>query len=141
MFKKIFTLTFITFIIFSNNAQKLSVEKIWKNYEFFGNSINGFKSMKDGNYFSKITQQNGGITITKHLFSKYKEEGEIIVPSEMLKYKEKTLQIDDYFFNKDETKVLITTKTKPIYRRSFSAVYYILNLVITVLYSATGLKH
>ena len=128
MLKKIFTLTFITFIIFSNNAQKLSVEKIWKNYEFFGNSINGFKSMKDGNYFSKITQQNEGITITKHLFSKYKEEGEVIVPSEMLKYKEKTLQIDDYFFNQDETKVLITTKTKPIYRRSFSAVYYILDI-------------
>jgi len=128
MLKKIFTLTFITFIIFSNNAQKLSVEKIWKNYEFFGNSINGFKSMKDGNYFSKITRQNGGITITKHLFSKYKEEGEIIVPSEMLKYKEKTLHIDDYFFNQDETKVLITTKTKPIYRRSFSAVYYILDI-------------
>ena len=54
MFKKLFTLTFIAFIIFFNNAQKLSVEKIWKNYEFFGNSINGFKSMKDGK------RKNGG---------------------------------------------------------------------------------
>jgi dipeptidyl-peptidase-4 len=34
----------------------------------------------------------------------------------------------DYTFSNDETKILFTTKTKPIYRHSFSAEYYIWNM-------------
>lgn len=105
-------------------SQKLSVEKIWKNYEFFGTSVRGFRSMNDGNYFSK-TQ---GSSITKHAFSNYEGKGEVIVSPEMLTYKGEALKMDDYFFNLDETKVLITTETKSIYRRSYSAVYYLLDL-------------
>ena len=112
----------------SIKAQNLSVEKIWKNYEFFGASVNGFRSMEDGNYFSKITNDRSGTSITKHEFSNYEGKGEVIVSPSMLKYEGAELKMDDYFFNKDESKVLITTETKSIYRRSFSAVYFLLDI-------------
>ena len=124
MFKNISILLVALLVNSLIYAQNLSVEKIWKNYEFFGTSVRGFKSMNDGNYFSK----NQGTSITKHAFSKYDGKGEVIVSTKMLMYEGQTLEMDDYFFNLDETKALITTETKNIYRRSFSAVYYLLDI-------------
>lgn len=102
----------------------LSVEKIWKDYEFNAASVNGFRSMNDGNYFSKITNTSNGPTITKHKFADYQGAGETIVSADLLK----EIGIDDYSFNADETKVLIATKTRAIYRRSYTAVYYLIDL-------------
>jgi len=128
MFKNI-SILLVTLLVSSLiYAQKLSVEKIWKNYEFFGASVDGFRSMNDGNYFSKTKRKAQGISITKHAFSNYEGKGEVIVSPEMLQFKDETLEMDDYFFNLDETKALITTETKSIYRRSYSAVYYLLDL-------------
>lgn len=121
-------LRFLLFIPFycstSLFAQDLSVEKIWKNYEFFGASINGYRSMKDGDFFSKITSTPNGEKITKHLFTEPESTGKTLIPSTILR----GLSIDDYAFNSDESKALLMTESAPIYRRSFSAVYYLYDL-------------
>jgi len=101
-------------------GQEITVEDIWKKYTFFGSSVEGFRSMKDGNYFSKITK--GGVT--KHSFADPEGEGEVLIPAMALS----SIRMDDYEFNSDETKALITTNTRPIYRRSYSAVYYLYDL-------------
>ncbi len=105
-------------------AQDLSVEKIWKEYEFVGKSVNGFRSLKDGKHFSQITESDKGTYISKHSFEDAESEGEVLISQEMLS----GLDFDDYFFNTDESKVLLTTNTSYIYRRSFTAEYYVLDL-------------
>lgn len=112
-------LLFITISSFSW-GQEITVEEIWKNYSFFGSSVEGFRSMKDGNYFSKISK--GGIT--KHSFTDTEGSGEVLIPGSALS----SIRMDDYQFNSDETKALITTSTRSIYRRSYSAVYYLYDL-------------
>ena len=121
----IVTLLFFATCLF---GQELTVEKIWKDYLFFGSSVNGFRSMNDGDYFSQLTEVNNHYAITKHEFAHSEKEGVIIVDPEMLSFNGKDLEMDDYFFNNDESKVLITTGTKSIYRHSFSAIYYLLDL-------------
>ena len=116
----LFLLTFSTFTW----GQEITVEKIWKKYEFFGSSVDGFRSMNDGNFFSKITDDGGKESITKHSFSKPEGTGEVLIPSSILS----KLQMDDYAFNSDETKALITTETTPIYRHSYTAVFYMYDL-------------
>ena len=106
------------------NAQELSVEKIWKNYEFYDRSVNGFRSMQDGDYFSKITETENGPSVTKHRFDDYDGSGEVLISPEMIS----SIRMDDYSFNSDETKALITTNTRSVYRRSFTANYYLLDL-------------
>ncbi len=123
MLKLLTSLAFITLFTLSF-SQELSVAKIWKEYAFFGKSVDGFRSMNDGNYFSKIT----GNSITKHKFSDYKGEGELLITESDLTYKGKKINFDDYYFNSDETKVLFTTETQSIYRHSYSAVYYLYDL-------------
>lgn len=105
-------------------SQELSVEKIWKNYEFFGASIRGFRSMNDGNYFSKVSRKDGKMCITKHQFTDYSGDGEILIPSKAFE----NIQMDEYAFNSDETKALIMTDMESIYRRSYSAIYYLYDL-------------
>ena len=38
------------------NAQELSIEKIWKSYDFYAKGVDGFKSMKDGEYYTKPSE-------------------------------------------------------------------------------------
>ncbi len=109
-------------------AQDLSVEKIWKKYEFSGAYIDGFRSMKDGIHYTKLDEQDGTISIKKYVITDEKASPETLVTSEQLKYNGNAISIDDYFFNDDETKILITTQTTPIYRRSFNAVYFLFDL-------------
>ena len=124
---------FILSILFSSaylfiHSQELTVEKIWKNKEFSEASIDGFKSMNDGEHFTKISENEGKTIISKHSFSDYKGKGEEILLLSTLKINGKTIEIDDYEFNQDETKLLFSSERKPIYRRSFTATFYLFDL-------------
>lgn len=126
--KQLFTLLIIVSFGLHAIGQELSVEQIWKTYEFMPKSVNGFRSMNDGNYFSKVSEIDGEQVITKHSFTNYEGDGEVIVSNKQLKYNGNKIKFDDYFFNSDETKVLLTTNTQSIYRHSYAATYYLLDL-------------
>jgi dipeptidyl-peptidase-4 len=108
--------------------QQLSIEKIWKNGEFGEKGVSGFNGLKNGEEFTKLNQGVNGSSITIHNYKNYKGEGKKLVASEQLIYQGKTLKIDDYSFSADETKILLSTSKKPIYRRSFTANYFIFDL-------------
>ncbi len=121
---KRFLLAFTLLSAFYIKAQELSVEKIWKNYEFYGKSVSGFRSLKDGVHFSKISEEEGKTYVSKHRFDDNGGKGEILISADLLK----GIDFDDYYFNDDETKVLLTTNTNYVYRRSFTANYFLLDL-------------
>ena len=52
--KYFLTLVSLLFIVQFIDSQELSVEKIWKNYEFRAKGIDGFRSMKDGEYYTQV---------------------------------------------------------------------------------------
>lgn len=121
--RQLFTLLFIGFSLLGY-SQDITVEKIWQDYEFFGNSVDGFRSMKDGNYFTKQTTTGPKQGITKHAFTDVEGSGEVLIPAAVLA----KIEMDDYEFNSDETKALLSTQTTEIYRRSYTAVYYLYDL-------------
>jgi len=43
-------------------AQQITVEKIWKKYEYYPKGVEDFKSMKDGEHYSRIGE-DGSILI------------------------------------------------------------------------------
>jgi len=124
-----YLLTLALLILATNiKAQKISVEKIWKEYAFFGKSVEGFRSMNNGEYFSKISKTKGEDVVSKHAFSNYTGDGEVLIRMSEVKIDNDQIDFDDYYFNSDETKALLTTETTPIYRRSYTAVYYLFDL-------------
>lgn len=119
---------FVTFLCISNQlirAQELTVEKIWKNYEFYPASVNGFRSMNDGVHYTEIEDLNGTAIVKKSILD---ESTEVLVGANDLIYEGVSIYVDDYEFNSDETLLLLTTNTAAIYRRSFTADYFTFNL-------------
>ncbi|MEY3236627.1 MAG: hypothetical protein RI883_728 [Bacteroidota bacterium] len=127
-YKTLVLTLFIFLTIQYSKSQEITVEKIWKKYEFSGAGVSGFKSMKDGTHYTKLTKTEGKQSITKHEITASADQSEVIVSSEKLNYNNTPIVVDDYFFNDDESKVLLTTQTIGIYRHSFSAVYYLYDL-------------
>lgn len=108
--------------------QPITVESIWKNYEFSSKGFPGFNGMNDGEHFTKVNFENDRFSITKHAFLNYSGKGEVLLSSENLLYKGVSIEVDGYEFNADETKMLLTSNTRSVYRRSYTAEYYIYDL-------------
>lgn len=116
----------LIFISFSVSSQEITIEKIWKNYEFYAKGVDGFKSMKDGEYYTKSSED---LSIRKYKISDPKDKGSVLVDGTLLHYKGKQLRYDDYEFNSDETKILFMCDVESIYRRSYAANYYLFDIV------------
>ena len=106
-------------------AQDITVEQIWKKYEFYPKGVEGFKSMKDGEHYTKMNEDG---SIVKYKLTDPTDAGTLLVNGNSLMYKEVKIVFDDYEFNFDETKILFMTSIVPIYRRSFTAIYYLYDL-------------
>lgn len=109
-------------------AQELSIEKIWKSGEFYGKRIEGFNTMKDGQSYTKIETINNESNIVKYSINQQTNEKTVLVKLSDLTVGGKQIQIDDYQFNADETKLLFQSQVTPIYRRSYTATYYLYDL-------------
>lgn len=117
-----FLFTLVYSIAFS---QDLTVERIWKNYEFSPKRISGFKSMNDGEHYTNVKDGN---SIYKFSLNDLNDKGTVVLDGSKLFIDGKKLAFDDYEFNSDETKILLLTNVESIYRRSYQAVYFLYDL-------------
>lgn len=122
--KKLFVLCFLLAFISGIQAQqKVSLEDVAKG-TYRAENIYGIKPMLDGNYYTQISADKK--RIVKYSFKTGKEVATVfdVTTARECNFKE----FDDYIMSPDEKLILIQTETKPIYRRSFTAVYYIYNV-------------
>ena len=111
-----------------NSENQLTVEKIWKEYAFFANRIDGFRSMNDGEHYSRFVQDFNQKSIVQYSFEDMDLPGDTILKGKDLKFNGKPIEVDGYEFNDDETKLLLTVNQQKRYRRSFYAEYYLYDL-------------
>lgn len=123
--KKISILAILLIIAVTNFAQKqLTNEDIWFSYKFFPSYIDQPRSMNDGIHFSALEKKG----IVKYAYEKYGESSDVLLSVDDVKFNGSKISIDAYDFNADETKMLIATNKVSIYRRSWEANYYIVDL-------------
>jgi dipeptidyl-peptidase-4 len=84
--------------------------------------------MNDGIHYTKLEAKEGRQAVVKYMITEENAKGEVIFETADLTFNGQTIQFDDYFFNNDETKALLTTNTAAIYRRSYTAVYYLFDI-------------
>lgn len=126
--KSLFVMTLLFVAPLSFGQQEITVEKIWKTYEFYGKSVQGFSGTNDGQCFTQISTIDGKQVISKHKVIDYGKKGEVVLDLSSLEMDDSKLEVDGYEFNADETKLLLTTNTQSIYRRSFTANYFLYDL-------------
>lgn len=106
------------------DSKKISIADIWTTYSFYPKSIYGIRSMNDGEHYTSIELRRN---IVKYSYKTGKKVEDIFVLSN-IKGDSLPNRIDDYWFSKDEKKILISTEVEPIYRHSFKAKYYVYDI-------------
>lgn len=111
-------------------AQEITNELIWKQYAFYAKGISGFRSTEDGTHYTALEQNKSNklTDIVKYNFENRNNSREVLVKGSDLKIKGSPIIIEEYSFNKDEDKVLIATNIEAIYRRSYTASYFVFDL-------------
>lgn len=105
----------ITGFIFANVvlAQKqLTLDDIWKSREYSPKYLYGLNSMNDGLHYT-VQEQTG---LVKYEYKTGNRVGEFTFGA---------LEVDDYQFSNDESKILVSTESEPIYRHSSKGYYHV----------------
>lgn len=107
------------------SAQQITLEDLFKKSSFIQSTVTGLASTKDGLNYTIL--EDGGRQIVKYSY-KTGEKVEVVLDLQTLKNDSLT-SVSEYVFSKDESKVLLMTDREPVYRRSFTALYFVYNFV------------
>ncbi|MBK0404200.1 S9 family peptidase [Adhaeribacter sp. BT258] len=110
---------------------KITVEDIWAKPTFAAKSVHGVNWMKDGRYYSSQLADNANkVTDIVKVDVTTGQPVSTIIEGEGLRVEgsQEPIAYDGYEFSADEKKVLFSTQTEPIYRRSSKAEYYVYDL-------------
>lgn len=112
-----------------NPKRNFTLEEIWKDSKFKSETLEELKSMKDGLFYTSLETVPSGSAIVKYSY-KTGQAADTIVKSEVMvpEGKFSPVEIESYQFSADETKLLITAESEPIYRHSTKELYYVYDL-------------
>ena len=100
-------------LIFQSVAgQQFTLDDLFR-FEYWGQSVEGGVSMKDGEHYTVLTRDG----IDQFSYKTFEKTGTV-----------KAGQFSDYFFNADESWLVLETQREAIYRRSKRAVYHLHNM-------------
>ncbi|MGB1646724.1 MAG: S9 family peptidase [Crocinitomicaceae bacterium] len=118
---KISLLILLCFFSLTSLSQEITIEKIWKNYEFYPKYAPSINALSDG--VSCVLRTNDNAIIKYKIADMDKEKAPenieiIFTPPEGFEY-------GSFEFNADESKILFLTNVSSKYRYSYTAEYYL----------------
>lgn len=114
----------IAFSTSAQNDKKITLEDIFVKNTFRASSVNELRPMNDGEHYTTL---ENNAQIVKYNYKTGKESGVVF---DITKIKGAPIKsFSNYEFSGDETKILLTTDVKQIYRHSFTAIHYVWNQV------------
>lgn len=122
--KRFFTLLLLAIFVTGIQAQQKVTLRDIAQGTYRAQGISGLKPMLDGEHYTQISSDHK--RIVKYSFKTGEEVGTLFDVTTARDCDLKSF--DDYILSPDENLILIQTETKPIYRHSFTAVYYIYNV-------------
>lgn len=120
-----YTLAFLTIFSISLTAssqeihKKITVEDICIDKKFNERSVRGLRSMNDGEHFTTLEDHR---KIVKYNY----KTGEVV--DILFNTIESHFKIEDYEISSDESKILLAVNAEYVYRRSYTAEYYIYDI-------------
>lgn len=104
-----------------NQGKKFTLNDFCLNYTFRTQGITGFRSLNDGEHYTVLEDRGKKLVMYSYKTGKAVET---LLDLNDPKYGDVKM-IQDYEFSPDESHILIYTNIQPIYRRSFTADYYV----------------
>ncbi len=114
----------------NNTKKQLSNEEIWGKPLFSARGISGLRSMKDGKHYSSFYThpQTKETYILAYEYATGKVSDTILKASELklqIPNDIQTIALENYAFNADESKIIISNSSEAIYRHSTKELNYI----------------
>jgi dipeptidyl-peptidase-4 len=130
-FRVTFCISLLAIKLLAQPLQKITLEDIWVNNTFYQDPFDSYQFTAKKGQFLEISPSKKGNDFTidiKDVISlktikKLTHSSKLIPKGDLL-----TLEIENISLNNSETKLLITTQSKSIYRYSYSAVYYVFDI-------------
>jgi dipeptidyl-peptidase-4 len=118
-----FTLSFFLLLVgISIQAQEtITLENLWKNYAYTAKRVPGFNFQNDGKHYTRLEEN----VVKQYDLTTGLPTKDLFVGSANVIDRTFNGKFDNYTFNADETKMLISTGTESIYRRSSKANYFV----------------
>ncbi len=114
----------MVFGVIAQTGNEITPEDIFVKHTFRQETVTGLRSMNDGEHYTTIEN------FTQIVKNSYKTGQAVEVLFDITKIDRAPISsFLDYEFSEDETKILLFTDRKQIYRRSFTAQYYVWNSV------------
>ena len=107
----------IAFILPLQSQKQVTIDDLWSKYAFMPASAGGFNVMKDGIHYTDLEQEGDFQNIVKYDLKSGKKVG-VLVKGSAVKFKDKAIDISDYSFSPDETKLFFSIEHEGIYRHS-----------------------
>ena len=105
-----------------SDKKEITLEDIFKNGSFATKGIGTIRWMNDGRYYSAREEQDGKTMLVRKDITTG-ETVETLVTSDELGF-----GFSDYTFSEDEQRVMFSTETEKIYRRSSKSVFHVYDL-------------
>lgn len=113
--------------------QSITLEDIFTKGTFAAKGVAGYNSMKDGKYYCI---QDAGQNLIRYAFAGGQVVDTILRASELV-YNGQPLRHFNFAFSADESKLLIETQMKTIYRHSYTAQIYVFDFKTKTLVQPT----
>ena len=99
--------------------RSISLEDIWQYYTFTPNRVPGFNFMNDGQHFTRL--ENG--KVEQYDLRSGKQVATLLDVEDL----DGVDGIQNYQFTEDEARIILSNNSRPIYRHSYAADFYIYN--------------
>ena len=120
MSKKTFLLLILCGVLgFAQAQRSISLEDIWQYYTFTPKRVPGFTFMNDGRHYTRLE----GNKIQQYDLRNGKQVATLLDVAAL----ENVAGIQRYQFTEDEARIILSNNSRPIYRHSFAADFYIFN--------------
>ena len=116
-----------------NGSKQFELSDFFRDNTFYSPGVREFRSMKDGENY--VIAEDRGTKLVVHSYATG-ETLKTLLDLSVIK-SEKLKSFSDFSLSSDETKVLLITEKKAIYRRSFTAKYYVYDIIKQTLTSVS----
>jgi dipeptidyl-peptidase-4 len=116
-----FVILFFLIPLCISAQQEITLEGLWKDYEYVANSVPGFRFMNDGKHYTRLEDN----TIKKYDLTSGNFIEDILSGAALKDQEGFNGKISNYSFHDDESKIIIASETESIYRRSSKSFYHI----------------